>query len=537
MDPLDPVVEILDSDSDVELVDASDILGVPPAPKLPVATGAAAKHSAKHHNTLKRLVRETEKRRYNFDFLEKHVQAVQLNSAMSSGNSSDHVSGTSDSDEGCEDEEIKRDILGSDMARIKAQLVGSSAAISVRAFPGLSVFTRERKGSSSESNDFLDTPFIAADSRAARLARINAVRGRRLAQKTGDELLRAMCLARDPAVAAECFSVLEYVLDMRLSEWRLGPDTFAELLRRLLGQLQPNGSVASEPQGSASPSSTVSSTPSVYVEIRVPRPLMANETSCLSNRAAWLVDIASRALDIADTEQGAQMLDAFVCCVVDRASRSCMIHMQRSLARLINGISPSSRWSLVLSSAASSIARRFALVPVHALLFVVEALPTGSWQCAQLRQALSLAFLDMHKSETAGAAANTCGGHPAVAAAQLVDSETGLFTVGASPDFAQLEARVCLLGCALDGVQTLRDHPALTQKIRKCLAVLNRRISDGLTEGIARTLAKDAVQILLARIDMMTASTSAFHEPNAIYGRSTPTLNKLWEAATARPVL
>ncbi|KAJ1642272.1 hypothetical protein LPJ64_005869 [Coemansia asiatica] len=533
IDPLEPVVEILDSDSgsDVELVDASSILGIPPAPKHSVAP----RHSAKHHNTLKRLVRETEKRKYNFDFLEKHVQAVQLSSNVPSGNNSDRVSGTSDSEDS-EDEEIKNTILGSDMARIKAQLVGSGAAISAKAFPGLSVFTRKYSKSSKSYIGLQDLFSLDTDGYAARLARINSARGGRLAQKAGDKLLQEMCLAGDPAVAVECFSVLDHILDMRLSEWRLSLDSFFQLLDRLLGQLDPIDAVVSGSQDSTSSDSTDSSTPSVYVEIQIAKPPTASELRCLSSRAAWLLDIASRALDVNSTEQSAQVVATFVCCVVDQNSRSFMIHMQKSLARLINGISPSSRWTQVLSIAVAQIAQRFSSVPISAQLFVVEALPTGTQQCSQLRQALSLAFLDLHVLKAPGSESSTIYSvHPAIATAQLVDSQKGLFVVGTNPDFVRLEASVCLLGCALDGVQTLRDHPLLTQKIRKCLAVLNRRINDGLTEGIARTLAKDAVQILLTRIDMVTASTSAYHEPNAVYGHSTRVLDSFWE--TKRPVL
>ncbi|KAJ2227910.1 hypothetical protein IWW45_006823 [Coemansia sp. RSA 485] len=527
MDPLEPV-EVLDSGSDVELVDASSILGIPPAPKLSVSS----RQGAKHHNTLKRLVQETEKRKYSFDFLEKHVMAVQLSSAQSSDNNSDQASDKSSDFGDSEDEEVKRSILGSDMARIKAQLAGNTAAITARDTVAISVFRRNL-------GCFQDPLCLDADSRAARMARIDCARGRRLGQKQGDELLRTMCLARDPVVAAECFSALDRVLEMRLSEWRLSADDFTQLLDRLLGHLKPSASVEPEAQDPSSPYSTAPSTPSVYVEIETSRSLTAGEKRCFSSRAAWLLDIASRALDLTSTEQSAQAAATFVCCVVDQGSGgSCMVHMQKSLVRLVDRISPSSRWAQMLPAAVKQIAQCFSLVPIGAQLFVVEALPAGNQQCTQLRQALSLAFLDMRVPGNSPGifSASICDEHPVVAAARLVDSEKKLFVVGTDPDYGQLETFVCLLGCVLDGVQALRDRPKQTQKIRKCLAVLNRRISDGLTEGIARTLAKDAVQILLTRIDMVTSSTSAYHERNVVYGCKTNVLDRFWETSS-QPVL
>ncbi|KAJ2780110.1 hypothetical protein GGI15_003654 [Coemansia interrupta] len=498
LEPLSPV-EVLDSDSDSdsELVDADSILGVKTIVRPPPMS---IKQRAKHRNTLKALVRETESRKYNYSFLEQHAHRE----------SSDNDDDDDDDKEGShksasDDEDFARDVLGDDMARIRLQMgrhgqtqQRERMALQIAVFSGPSGGTQP-----------LDMAI-----KVPRLARLQAVGGRLLTATTGDEIVHGMCLAKDQHVATECYAALIYALDMGISEWALEPRILYTLLERLVGTLTDRGADAES-------SDSGNSTPSVYVEIVRTRPPDERLMRSCFERVAWLLDVASRAVGAVETEDYAQIVALYAYCLADQHVSASAVGIQKSLATFVCSIQPASRWTQVLSESVTRIARHFAPLLMRAQLQIVESLPVGSQRCIQLSQVLALSFLSMQVDPTRPSSQGA-EVHPVVAAAGLV--EEGLLAVVSCPDFELLEARVCLLGRALTGVSVLRERPDSTKAVRTQLSVLNRRISDSIIDGMSKTLAKDAVQILISRIDMITSSTSAHHQTNIIYGSSSKTL-------------
>ncbi|KAJ1723445.1 hypothetical protein LPJ53_002200 [Coemansia erecta] len=496
LEPLSPI-EVLDSssDGDDELVDADSILGVKAVARPPAMT---IKQRVKHRNTLKALVRETEARKYNYSFLEQHAHRESSDSHSDNDDDGSHKSAS-------DDEEFVRDVLGDDIARIRLQM-GRQGEKQQRQRKAAQIVVFSGPGRGSQS---LDMGMICS-----RLARLQAAAGRLMAAATGDEILDGMCLARDQHVATECYAALMYALDMRISEWVLAPRVLYALLERLVGVPMDKGADIESPDSG-------NSTPSVYVEIVRIQPSIEQELRGNVERVAWLLDVASRAVEAVETEDYAQIVALYVYCLADRYVSASSVDIQKSLATLVSNIQPSSRWAQVLSESTARVACYFALLPIRAQLQIVEALPAGCQRCIQLTQALALSFLS---TQVDSVRPGSWGPevHPAVAAAGLV--EDGLLAVDSNPDFELLETRVCLLGCALAGVSVLREQPDSTKTVRSQLAVLNRRISDSIIDGMSKTLAKDAVQILLSRIDMITSSTSAHYQTNIIYGSSSKSL-------------
>ncbi|KAJ1842464.1 hypothetical protein LPJ73_005791, partial [Coemansia sp. RSA 2703] len=479
LEPLSPIA-VLDSgsDSDDGLVDADSILGVKSTFKPPAMT---IRQRAKHRNTLKELVRESETRKYNYSFLEQHA----LEAASGSQSDSDDGGGLREcaSDDGG----FARDVLGDDVARIRLQMgrlgergLRQRSAAQIAVFGGLS---REAQ---------------SLDMRMAfpRLARLHAAGGRWMSAATGDELVSGMCYAKDRQVAAECYAALKYALGMRVSEWALEPNAFYTLLGRLVGTPLDGGADIEAPD-------TAGSTPPVYVEIVRTLPSIEQEMRSNVERAAWLLDIACHAVGAVETDDYAQIAALYVYCLADHRVSPAAVSIRKSLAFLVRGIQPASRWAQVLSQCVARVLRCFASTTLRAQLQVVESLPTACQRCVQLRQSLALAFLSAQVDDTDSGSDLAMDAHPVLAAAGLVAD--GLLAMNATADFELLETRVCLLGCVLAGVAVLREQPDATKAVRGQLAVLNRRICDSITDGMAKTLAKDAVQILLSRIDMITS--------------------------------
>ncbi|KAJ2583128.1 hypothetical protein EV177_010210 [Coemansia sp. RSA 1804] len=91
----------------------------------------------------------------------------------------------------------------------------------------------------------------------------------------------------------------------------------------------------------------------------------------------------------------------------------------------------------------------------------------------------------------------------------VVDSsEEQLFRIDdkSSAEFARIEAAVGLLGHVLDNAQALHDVKDEAREMYRRLGQINRRISDGVADRIDKTLAKDAIQILLVRLAMTAIS-------------------------------
>ncbi|KAJ2412999.1 hypothetical protein GGI10_003338 [Coemansia sp. RSA 2530] len=95
------------------------------------------------------------------------------------------------------------------------------------------------------------------------------------------------------------------------------------------------------------------------------------------------------------------------------------------------------------------------------------------------------------------------------------------FRVDSSVDYSQLEAAVGLLSNMLDSVQAMHDVRDVSRSIYQRLCAINQRISDGITDNIDKTLAKDAVQTLVVRL-FMTAISDSAERLNPVYSSARP---------------
>ncbi|KAJ2889951.1 hypothetical protein GGI21_006365, partial [Coemansia aciculifera] len=98
-----------------------------------------------------------------------------------------------------------------------------------------------------------------------------------------------------------------------------------------------------------------SSALSVYVAVEVPRrPCVPRATA---ERVANVLDIAARSLDSLSVSDSCRVLTMFVACLLDHGNSLYRYRMQKSLALLLDRISPASKWSLVWSDLVAELGR------------------------------------------------------------------------------------------------------------------------------------------------------------------------------------
>ncbi|KAJ1896810.1 hypothetical protein LPJ66_003765 [Kickxella alabastrina] len=490
------IVELPDSDSDVELVDANSLLGGPlVAPVTPVRANPVPfmdrGDGTPYRNSLKSLVQASAQSRHNQVFLDQHLQR-------------DSRSDSEGEDEEEARKEEEEEALVSDIALVRGRVMMGSP----RLVPRLIAFSRVARRLTTPN----DNNGRTEDRKMLRLVSMQAYSGRRLDQSTGDTLVEQMCRSEDSLVAIQSYRVLNVYLDRHTATWRLAPALMHQLLAELLGE--PTEQAAVVP-----PADDRGMTPPVYVEIVTRRPSLTELARRSAGRVAWLLEISSRASVPLQGVTGSKSVAAYIAVLADHRCTGIASSVQSSLACLVEGIGPSSCWNVVIPDAVHRSVRLVGNVPLGAQLRLVEAMPARSARSCELRRALAMSFL----LRACGDDSDVSGKVGPEEAAQLVDPEVGLFVVtpaasGEAPDFARLEACVCLLGCLLDSVAEMRRAPVAMGIIRDRLAQLNSRISDRMAENISKTLAKDALQILLVRIVMTAATSDHSARLHPVYG-------------------
>ncbi|KAJ2739933.1 hypothetical protein GGI20_006028, partial [Coemansia sp. BCRC 34301] len=166
------------------------------------------------------------------------------------------------------------------------------------------------------------------------------------------------------------------------------------------------------------------------------------------------------------------------------------------------------------------------------LLGIVERLPLSNKRCMQVRRSLSFLFLrkqTLNVSEPdlcleSLARATTLPSQIVLrVVSEMIQGDDQLFRIDAGTNFAELEAAIGLLSNVLDSVQAMHDVRDVARAIHHRLSAINQRISDGVADSINKTLAKDAVQMLVVRLFMTVVSDSA-ERLNPVY-RSVNTLD------------
>ncbi|KAJ2693083.1 hypothetical protein H4218_006170 [Coemansia sp. IMI 209128] len=360
---------------------------------------------------------------------------------------------------------------------------------------------------------------------------VQAKLGWKLTQTIGDMLLRTMCLEPDRGVAHRAWLTLHACIELRLLTWELQLDTFSLLLEELQGKLcnrAEDGKTSTDSLACRSDRSSASSSLSVYVDIVVPK--HARKVRVSAERVAFLLDIASRSLDLLSSADSCRAITRFVASLLDSGNCLYRVRMQQSLASLLDRVTPASKWSLVWGELVAELGRLFAHLQIQTQLGVVEQLPSSNKRCMQLRRSLSFLFL---RKQTLGGSEGDASLDSLARAATLpsqialrVVSEMMLdgmlpFRVDSSVDYSQLEAAVGLLSNMLDSVQAMHDVRDVSRSIYQRLCAINQRISDGITDNIDKTLAKDAVQTLVVRL-FMTAISDSAERLNPVYSSARP---------------
>ncbi|KAJ2156243.1 hypothetical protein GGF46_005320 [Coemansia sp. RSA 552] len=542
------VLVLSDSDSDDGLVDAAELLGTGDAgtpsnynlraqraerpgsrPPLPALASRPAERP--YRNSLKSLVRESRRQKYDLSFLDAQVDRE------SSGSDGE-------GDEGAPQRAIEGALstLPREYARrVRSQLGGGTDAPCrpVR----LSLFTRAAAMGSAGRLSYGDGCFgdlvfsdsdpvertcqaHAGDPRFFRhliglcWMKAQAHRGWKLTQSTGDVLVRAMCLDRDDHVAACALSTLRLFLDLGISAWTLRQERLFMLVEELQGaqrdlaeEQDDGGDLAEEQDDGASTSRD--STPSVYVEIALPDTSRIAQTN--AERVAYLVEVAARSLEFLSVEGTCRVLVLFFACLLDHNNQMHYLRIQQGLADMIDCVVPPSKWSLVWPECVARLGKVHASLPLRSQLHVVDSIPTSNKRCMQIRHSLSFLFLRLHTPECLASSSSIEGlAASAVLPSQIIirmvsdmmDPTVDLFRVGPATDYRRLEAAVGHLSNVLDNVQALRGVREEAQAIHQRLSAMNRRINDGVADRIDKTLAKDAVQTLLVRVFLTAVSTA-----------------------------
>ncbi|KAJ2769627.1 hypothetical protein IWQ57_003026 [Coemansia nantahalensis] len=269
---------------------------------------------------------------------------------------------------------------------------------------------------------------------------------------------------------------------MGMSSWEFQGSRLLELLEVLLGTL--HGSVKDtsgradgdgddgDDDNGAADNSCASDSLSVVVEIT--RPLRAGAGQIGAERAAYLLDIASRTLGFGTVKESCDMLVMCVVALLDHGNRMQRPRIQRALARAVERVPPDT-WALVLSFMVLRMQ-----TPEYAM---------GEQSVERLAVAVTLPSQIMLRMVS-----------------EMMDPDDELFSVGRDTDFARLEAAVGLLSNVLDSAQAMRAVRDEAETIHRRLSAMSQRINDGMATRLDKTLAKDAIQTLLVRISMTAMS-------------------------------
>ncbi|KAJ2773607.1 hypothetical protein IWQ56_000922 [Coemansia nantahalensis] len=553
-----------DSDSDDGLVDATSILGAagvgavsgyglrprvaaPTESPSTTASTPSTPHAAPYRNSLKSLVRESRRQKYSLDFLEERVRLASVAGAVSDESDASGGGAGRPRAQGPEGSAAVEMVLGAlserESEKVHAQLAADNGihgrATRLSLFfnprqpgsPGLPQCEPEHfRGQRLSDNDPVDRMCMARSGDAgfvralleSRLLVARAHRGWRLTQGVGDGLLQAACFDADNCVAADAHETLCRLVDMGMSSWEFQGSRLLELLEVLLGTL--HGSVKDtsgradgdgddgDDDNGAADNSCASDSLSVVVEIT--RPLRAGAGQIGAERAAYLLDIASRTLGFGTVKESCDMLVMCVVALLDHGNRMQRPRIQRALARAVERVPPDT-WALVWPACVSWLGARFSGLRLPALLYIVDSLPTANQRCMQLRRSLSFMVLRMQTPEYAMGEQSVERLAVAVTlpsqimlrmVSEMMDPDDELFSVGRDTDFARLEAAVGLLSNVLDSAQAMRAVRDEAETIHRRLSAMSQRINDGMATRLDKTLAKDAIQTLLVRISMTAMS-------------------------------
>ncbi|KAJ1799229.1 hypothetical protein LPJ59_001973 [Coemansia sp. RSA 2399] len=544
------VVSDNENDDDDDLVDPDNILGgtalyTPRREGLrthssvgSVSRSAASKKALPgptYRNSLKSLVRASTQRKYDLGFLDAHMEKQSGSTGSDSDDSPDgkNESGSNDDLTLCcfSDGVLGGETKVKDIQRIRAQLNVDmeSRHTPLRFLVFDSADTRQY---SLRKEDWFDNIVFDTSDPVDRLCekhrgdvqffrqliashwiQAHAHRGWRLTQGVGDVLLWAICYGQDLQVVHGGLQTLCLFQELQHSSWQLDMAALKTLVARVQGKKK-SRVVSFESDKELAELERHQSLPNVYVEIEreLPKEQECNIEQANAERVAFLMQVASLALDSAAIEDICWTVCTFVDCILEHKNSLCIVHMQQSLASIIDRVAPASKWTLVWTECVTRIGQQLSHLRLPALLRVVESLPMSSKRCMQIRHSLAFLFLRLQTSdmimadespmEKLAIAATLPGQIVLRVVGEMMDTSEELFRVDSNTDFYKLEAAVGLLGHVLDNVQALHDVRDEAQEIYKRLGYINRRINDGMANRIDKTLAKDAIQTLLVRVQM-----------------------------------
>ncbi|KAJ2520924.1 hypothetical protein H4217_001733 [Coemansia sp. RSA 1939] len=508
-----------------------------------------------YRNTLKSLVRASAQKKYDLGFLDAHVEsqrAEMRDSGSDSDSDNNGDGGDMDNDELSQGSGAGVAAMGVLQQIKKTRLVGIDG--DPRRSPiRFSVFHQQKQVSLLDEDFRLDSTVYDMSDPIDRICSAHrgdvrffgrliesrwmqtlACRGWMLTQGVGDILLHTTCFGANEQVADSALQSLCLFLEQQRCSWQVDVDA----MDRIVGQIQGKRRVRVVSFESDN-EMTLAAGSGVYVEIeresprghlRQPqRPSNAGNTperavSCLLKAGAMALSGQAATVSAEDT---CRLVCLYVDCVLEHSSSPHVVPMQRSLGSVIDRIAPASKWTVVWTECVARIGRKLSHLPLRALLRVVECMPVSSRRCMQVRRSLAFLFLRQHSSDLAmsseASGSSSTHVHSRLANEAMIPSQimvriVGEMVVDSSEEqlfriddkspagFARIEAAVGLLGHVLDNAQALHDVKDEAREIYRRLGQINRRISDGVANRIDKTLAKDAIQILLVRLAMTAIS-------------------------------
>ncbi|KAJ1735153.1 hypothetical protein LPJ72_002012 [Coemansia sp. Benny D160-2] len=511
-----------------------------------------------YRNTLKSLVRASAQKKYDLGFLDAHVESQRAD-MRDSGSDSD-----SDNNDGggdvYNDELLQGSGAGATATGVlqqikKTRLVGIDG--DPRRSPiRFSVFHQQRQVPLLDEDFRLDSIVYDMNNPIDRICSAHrgdvrffgrliesrwmqtlACRGWMLTQGVGDILLHTACFGLNEQVADSALQSLCLFLEQQRCSWQVDVDT----MYRIVGQIQGKRRVRVVSFESDN-EMTLAADSGVYVEIEresprghLHQPQRPSNASDKPERAvsrllkAGAMALSGQAATVS-SEDTCRLVCLYVDCVLEHSSSPHVVQMQRSLGSVIDRIAPASKWTVVWTECVARIGRKLSHLPLRALLRVVECMPVSSRRCMQVRRSLAFLFLRLHSSDLAmssepSGSSSSTHVHSRLANEAMIPSQimvriVGEMVVDSSEEqlfriddkspagFARIEAAVGLLGHVLDNAQALHDVKDEAREIYRRLGQINRKISDGVADRIDKTLAKDAIQILLVRLAMTAISDS-----------------------------
>ncbi|KAJ2853721.1 hypothetical protein GGI22_004758 [Coemansia erecta] len=547
------VLAVSDDDDD-DLVDPDNILGGTTALYTPRREGLRTHSSVSsisrspankkvlpgptYRNSLKSLVRASAQRKYDLGFLDAHMEKQSGSTDSDSDDSSDgkNESGSNDDLTLCFSDgvlcgETKVKGIQQLRAQLNVDMETKHTPLKFLVFDSADTQQYLSRGEAWIDNIVFDTSDpvdrLCEEHRcdvqffrqmiASHWIQAHAYRGWKLTQGVGDVLLWAVCYSEDIHVVHSGLQTLCLFQELQHSSWRLDMAALKTLIARVQGKKKSHV-VSFESDKELADLERRQSLPNVYVEIEreSPKEQKCNLEQATAGRVAFLMQVASLALDSASIEDICWTVCMFVDCILEHKNSLYMVHMQKSLASIIDRVAPASKWTLVWTECVTRIGQQLSHLRLPALLRVVESLPMSSKRCMQIRHSLAFLFLRLQTSdmimadenpmEKLAIAATLPGQIVLRVVGEMMDTSEELFRVDSNTDFYKLEAAVGLLGHVLDNVQALHDVRDEAQEIYKRLGYINRRINDGMANRIDKTLAKDTIQTLLVRVRMTAIS-------------------------------